>query len=221
MTHTSTLLASLQATWTDVVAALPDLALAVALMFVGAMLARVVRRLLIRFLRAVRLDEAAEKAGIDDMLIQGGVRFTMVTLLAGAVYWMILLGVFVALLNGLGVDGAGDLLRQMVGYLPHVAMAVGVLVFGTLIARIVGGVVQTYLSNIGSEAAGPVAALSRFAVIIFVLFMAAEQLAIASAVLVSAFQIAFAAVCLASALAFGLGGRDWAARVIDRHTRRG
>jgi hypothetical protein len=50
--------------------------------------------------------------------------------------------------------------------------------------------------------------------------MAAEQLAIQSQVLVSAFQIAFAALCLALALAFGLGGRDWAASVIDRYTRR-
>ena len=46
------------------------------------------------------------------------------------------------------------------------------------------------------------------------------QVAIGSAVLVSAFQIAFAAVCLAAALAFGLGGREWAARVIDRHTKK-
>ncbi len=53
--------------------------------------------------------------------------------------------------------------------------------------------------------------------LVFVLFMAAEQLTIGSVVLVSAFQIAFASVCLAAALAFGLGGRDWAAGAFSPH----
>jgi len=55
---------------------------------------------------------------------------------------------------------------------------------------------------------------------VFMLFMAAEQLAIRTEVLVSAFQIAFAALCLAAALAFGLGGREWAKQVIFRYTRK-
>ena len=71
-----------------------------------------------------------------------------------------------------------------------------------------------------SGAAEPIGALARWALLVFVLFMAAEQLAIQTEVLVSAFQIAFAAVCLAAALAFGLGGREWAAQVIARYTRR-
>jgi hypothetical protein len=93
-------------------------------------------------------------------------------------------------------------------------------VFGSLLSRVIGGLVFSYLSNIGSAAAEAVGAVARYAVLVFVLFMAAEQLAIQTAVLVSAFQIAFAAVCLAAALAFGLGGRDWAAQVISRYTRK-
>ena len=108
----------------------------------------------------------------------------------------------------------------MVNYLPNLVLAVGILVFGSLFARIVGGLVYSYLSNIGSSAAEPISALARFALLGFVLFTAAEQLAIESRVLVSAFQIAFSAVCLALALAFGIGGRDWAASVIDRYTRK-
>ena len=99
-------------------------------------------------------------------------------------------------------------------------VAVGILVFGSLLARILGGLVYTYLSNVGSSAAEPISALARFALLGFVLFTAAEQLAIESRILVSAFQIAFSAICLALALAFGIGGRDWAASVIDRYSRK-
>jgi len=220
MLESSNLLASLQRQWYAFTAALPDVLLAIVLLIAGWLFAKIVRRVVIRGLRAIRFDVLAERAGIEDFLIQGGVRFTAVTLVAAALYWMILLGIFVALLDSLGVRAAGDLFSRMVNYLPNVLLAVGILVFGSLLARILGGVVYSYLNNIGSPAAEPVGAIARFALLAFVLFMAAEQLAIQSQVLVSAFQIAFAALCLALALAFGLGGRDWAASVIDRYTRR-
>lgn len=220
MTDSSGLLASLERQWNAFVAALPDVVLAFVLLIAGWLVAKLVRRVAVRVFRAIRLDVLAERAGIEDFLLQGGVKFTTVTLLANAIYWMILLGIFVALLDALGVKAAGALFTRMVNYLPNVLLAVGILVFGSLLARIVGGMVNTYLNNIGSTAAEPISALARFALLAFVLFTAAEQLAIESQVLVSAFQIAFSALCLALALAFGLGGRDWAASVIDRYTRR-
>lgn len=220
MTETTRLVDSLQRTWTQVTGALPDIGLAIILLFAGWVLAKLARRLAIKLFRLIRLDEAAERAGLEDFLIQGGIKFTTVSLLGNAVYWFILLGIFIALLDALGVPAAGGLLFRLANYLPNLLLALGILVFGSLLARVVGAVVYTYLSNIGSAAAEPIGALARLAVLAFVLFTAAEQLAIESRVLVSAFQIAFGALCFALAIAFGLGGRDWAASVIDRYTRK-
>jgi hypothetical protein len=202
------------------VAVLPDLLLAVLLLVVGWLIAKLLRRLAIRALRAARIDEIAERSGLDDFLVQGGVEHTTVTLIGGAVYWLILAVVFIALLDALGLRTAEVLMARLAGFVPNLVVATGILVFGTLLARVIGGLVFSYLSNIGSHAAAPIGMLARYAVLVFVLFMAAEQLAIQTAVLVSAFQIAFAALCLAAALAFGLGGRDWAEKVISRYTRK-
>lgn len=220
MNATQTLLTSLEHTWNDLVVFVPALLLAVLLLFVGWLVAKLVRRVVVRVLRRLRVDEAAERAGIDDFLVQGGVRYTTVSLIGAAIYWMILLGVFVAVLEGLGVTAAGELLRRMFNYLPNLLLGIGILVFGTLFSRVTGAVVYTYLNNLGTEAAGPIAAVARYAVLVFAIFMAAEQLAVQSTILVSAFQLAFGAACLALALAFGLGGRDWASGVIARYTRR-
>lgn len=220
MFESSTLLASLRRLWGDFVSILPDLVLGLGLLIVGWLLARLVRRGAIRLLRAARVDELAERTGVDDFLVQGGVPFTSVTLLAGALYWLILAGVFMILLESLGFQTTGKLLERVVQFVPNLVLAAGILVFGTLLARVLGALIFSYLSNIGSTAAAPVATLARYTLLIFVLFVAAEQLAIRTEVLVSAFQIAFAAVCLAAALAFGLGGRDWAAKVIERYTRK-
>ena len=220
MWESSTLLSSLRQTASGIVAVLPDLAMALLLLIAGWLVAKLVRRLAVRALRALRVDELAERAGFDDFLVQGGVEVTTVTLIASTVYWLILAGVFVALLEALGLPTAGLLLARLSAFVPNLVLAIGILVFGSLLSRVVGGLIFSYLSNIGSAAAEPIGALARYALLVFVLFMAAEQLAIQTTVLVSAFQIAFAAVCLAAALAFGLGGRDWAAHVISRYTRK-
>ena len=217
MTPPLDLLTSLRNTWESIVSTLPLIALSLLVLVAGWLVARITRRLAIRVLRLLRVEELAEKAGVEGFLVQGGVRYTTVTLIAGILYWMILFATFVAFLNLLGISAAADLLDRLVGFIPNVVLAVAILLFGALLARIVGTIVYTYLNNIGSAAAEPIAALARYAMLIFVVALAAEQLALNSEILVSGFQIAFGAVCLALALAFGLGGRHWAARVLDRY----
>lgn len=220
MFESSTLLASLRRSWAEVSAVLPDLALAIGLLVVGWLLARFLRRLTVRLLRLLRVDQLAERSGFEDFLVRGGVEFTAVTLASSTVYWLVLLGVFLTLLDALGLQQASVLLGRLGRFIPNLVVAVGILVFGSLLARIAGGLVFSYLGNVGVAGAAPIGTLTRYALLVFVVFMAAEQLAIQSEVLVSGFQIAFAAVCLAAALAFGLGGREWAAQVIARYTRK-
>jgi hypothetical protein len=220
MFESSTLLASLRETWGRILTVVPDIFLALVLLVAGWFVARFLRRLCQRGLRLLRVDELAERSGFEDFLVRGGVEVTAVTLVSNAVYWTVLLGVFMALLDALGLRAANMLLERIGSFIPNLVVAIGILVFGSLLARIAGGLVFSYLSNIGTPAAGPVGALTRYALLAFVVFMAAEQLTIRSEVLVSGFQIAFASVCLAAALAFGLGGREWAAQVIARYTRK-
>ena len=220
MIDATNLLASMRDTWNQVITVLPAIGLALVVLFAGWAVARLVRKVAIRVFKLARVNDLAERAGIEDFLVQGGVKYTTATLLADAVYWLLLLGIFIAVLDGLGVKGAGDLVGRLVNFVPSVVLAVVILLFGTLAARIVGGLVSSYLNNIGSPAADGIGAIARYAMIMFVVFMAAEQLAIRTEVLVSAFQIAFSAFCLALALAFGLGGRDWAARLFARYLKK-
>jgi hypothetical protein len=210
------LIASLQATWHQIVAALPSVASAVLVLMLGWILARVARRLAVRLFRWMRVDAAAERLGVEGFLMKGGVEFTTVTLLGWAIYWGVLFVTFVALLNLLALPAGVALLERIVAYIPNVVVAVIVLIFGSVVSRFAGAVTHTYLSNVGSHAAQPIALIARTAVLVFVVAMAIEQLAIRSAILVSGFQIVFGAACLAIALAFGLGGREWAARVLER-----
>jgi hypothetical protein len=212
LTH---LLDVLRGLWTQLASFLPRLGLAIVLLVLGWVLARLVRRLVIRGLRLVKADVAAEKAGIEDFLVQGGVRFTTVTLVGTFVYWAVNLTVILAALTVLGVETAGQTITRLILHVPNVITAVVVLILGTLLGQFVGALTHAYLANLGVAGAGAISAIARWAVIVFVIAVSLEQLAIGGQILVSAFQIAFGALCFALSLAFGLGGRRWAARVLD------
>jgi len=205
---------------TDLLAIVPRLVAVLILVIAGWIAARLLRKLTVRSLRLARIDLAAEKAGIEDFLVQGGVRMTAVTIVGNLVYWAVNLVVLLAALSALGVNTAGELFNRMVLFIPNVIAAVVVLIFGALLAQFIGTLVFTYLSNLGVTGPGAISAIARWAVIVFVLAISLEQLKIGGQILVSAFQIAFGAFCLALALAFGLGGREWAARMLDSFFRK-
>ncbi len=212
----SLVLESLRTSWLRLVAVLPRIGVALLLLLLGWVLARGVERLAVRAMRLARVDVAAERAGLEDFLLRGGVRFTMVTLIGRFLYWGLLLVTAMAVLDLLGLHGGPALVQRLGLYLPNVVVALAVLVFGSLVARFVRGVVEAYLGNIGMKGGSQIALLVQGALLAVTGTVALEQLGVAMAILASAFQLAFGGVCLALALAFGLGGRRWAEGILAR-----
>lgn len=216
MQETPDILGSLGETWRQLGSMLPRVGVSLLLLVLGWIVARVARRAAVKLCRWLRVDALAERTGVEGFLVQGGVEFTAVTIIGGVIYWLILFLTFAAVLDTLAVPAGHDLVERLVGFIPNIVVVVIILMFGTVLARVVGSVTYSYLNNIGSKGAGVIAALARYATLVFILAMAVEQLVVRSEILVSGFQIAFGAFCLALALAFGLGGREWAARILDR-----
>jgi Mechanosensitive ion channel, conserved TM helix len=210
------LLESLRSFWAEISIALPRIIGAILLLTIGWMIAKVIRKATIRVLRLVKVDVLAEKSGIEDFLLRGGVKYTTVTILANLIYWSIMFTVTLAVLNSLGLQAAAELFNKIILYIPNVFVAVLVLIFGTLFAKLFRGIAYTWLNNVGIGGAEVVSSIAQYAILIFVVSVALEQLSIGGQILVSAFQLAFGALCLALALAFGLGGRDWAAQILEK-----
>lgn len=209
-------LESLQGSWHQVAGVLPRALTAITLLILGWLIARTVQRGVVRLLRLARLESAAEQTGVDDFLVRGGVRLTAVTLIGQLFYWGLLLIFALAVFNLLGFRLAPDFLDQVTGYIPNVMAAMVVLVFGSLAARLIGGAVGAYLGNVGVKGSARIGFLAQGATLTFVAILALEQLRIDVKLLTSVFQLAFGGLCLGLALAFGLGGRNWAESILER-----
>ncbi len=163
------ILDALRLTWSQLQFLSPRLLSAILLLIFGWLLARLVRKGLIRLLRLLRLESAAEQAGIESFLMRGGVPFTTVTLIATVVYWLLMLVVALTVFNVLGLQVSGPSSIRWPSYLPNVLVALVIVVFGAMLSRFIGATVETYLNNIGVERARSIGYLAKGALLTFVL----------------------------------------------------
>ena len=210
------ILDSLQSSWFQIAAYLPRVLTAIVLLILGWLIARTVQRVVVRLLRLARLEAAAEQTGVDDFLVRGGVRVTVVTLIGEIFYWGLLLIFAVAVFNLIGLTMSPESVARLTSYVPNVMAALVVLIFGSLGARLIRGLVVAYLGNVGVKGSERIGYLVQAALVAFVVILALEQLRIDVKLLASAFQLAFGGICLALAIAFGLGGRNWAESILER-----
>lgn len=205
----------LSAAASRVASLLPRLLVAFVVLLVGWLVARGLRTLTRRALRLARVNEAAERIGVDDYLLQGGVRSTTATLTADAVYWITVLASLLAALSVLGIDTAVRLLDRLGVAVPNgIAVALFV-VLGVVLGQFAGAVAFSYLNNLGISSPRGISLIAQYAMTLFVISVGMEELSIGGQLLIFVFQAAFGALCLGFALAFGLGGREWAARMLN------
>ncbi|MFN3593394.1 MAG: mechanosensitive ion channel family protein [Thiobacillaceae bacterium] len=208
--------ASFTAFWSELARFVPQLLVALVLLFIGWLLAKLARTGIMRLLSLLRFDRVTERSGLEAFLKQADLDVSVSSILGNLIYWLIILVMIVTVANSLGLHMVADLFNKVVLYIPNVIVAILVLVFGTILARFINRIVFAWLNNIGFTGALTVSTFSEYAMMVFVFFVALEQLQIASELITAAFTIAFGAVGLAFAIAFGLGAKDWAARVIDQ-----
>ncbi len=199
---------------------LPNILAALLILFVGWIIARVFKAGVGRVLRTIKFPMLAERAGIDGFLKTGGVKQTSTELLAVLVYWLIMLIVLVTAVNALRLEMASQLLNQIMLYIPNIIVAVIVLVVGLYAANFVAGLVRTAAANAGIAEAEIVAALARYALIVFTFAIALNQLRIGEDIVANGFLILFGAACLAGALAVGLGAREVVNRYMNERFRK-
>jgi flagellar biosynthesis protein FliQ len=118
--------------------------------------------------------------------------------------------------NLLGLTYITDLLGRVVLFLPKVMVALLILAFGSYFAKFVGNAVTAYCRNVHLQDADILGRLAQYAILAFVVLIALDQVNVGGDIVRQTFLIVLAGVVLALALAFGIGGKDWAAEMLER-----
>jgi len=202
---------SVERGFTEFFAWLPALLGALAILIIGYFVAKAVSGLVWR---------ALHRAGFDRTLHagQGGSFVQKLTsspskLVGTLAFWAILLGAISLSVSVLGIEALTDFVAAVYAYLPNVLAAVLIfLVAGAVSA----GVAALATRTMGGTSLGKIVATAApILVMTIATFMILDQLQIAETIVTITYAGLIGAIALGSALAFGLGGREVAGRMLE------
>jgi len=193
----------------------PKLLAGIVILFLGILIARLVRGVTVRFFLAIRLDRLSDRLGVSAFLARGDVRYTVAEILATTIYWLVLLFSFQILGLTLGLEGMSAFFGQILAYVPRLLVALVIVLVGIAFGFFFGEAVQVAASNAQFPAAKPIGATVKALISFFAFAMALEELRIASELFVTTMEIVIGAAAFALALAFGLGCKDLAGNAVQ------
>jgi hypothetical protein len=194
---------------------LPRLIVMLILAFVGWALAYVVKAVLRNILKLIKFDRLSENAGASQLLNKADLP-TATELLSRFAFWVTWLGFILMSVSVLGILGLQEQIATFFLFLPKLFVAMFLLFFGLLAASFFSRAALLAAVNANVPSPRVLSIAVRSVIIVFVLSIVFEELGLAEETMLVAFGIAFGAVMLGMAIAFGIGGRDLARRYLER-----
>ncbi len=208
---------SLQNLWMGFITFVPNLIVAILVFIIGWVLGSLVARAISQVISALKVDGLLASAGVDDVLGRAGMRLNVGYFIGEIVKWFIVIVFLIASLEMLKLYQVTAFLRNdVLGYLPHVIIAGLILVLATIIADAMGKIVSGSAKAANVHTANFLGTMTRYAIWIFAFIIALSELGIAQQFLFTLFTGIVAMLALAGGLAFGLGGKEAAARGLEK-----
>ncbi len=160
------------------------------------------------FLGVIKFDSFAERVGFSSFLKKGRVGYTPSKLVAVSAYWLVIILVLFAGMMLLGIHTTGVAFEQIEARLPYFVGALFILIVGILVVNFLGNFIQTLANNARLPYADAVGRAVKIVGFIFLAILTLEFVGIGEKTLIFAFQVLFAGIVFALALAFGMGCKD-------------
>lgn len=194
---------------------LPDLIGAVIILFIGWFIAGLLGRLTADVLRKIRFNQAAEKAGLSRFVQSAGIKKDASGVMGEIVKWFFRIIALVAAFSVLQLPALTAALTGILNFIPNLAVALVIILIGSLIANFASDFLKGALTQAGFGNAGMFANIARYAILYIAVVAALGQIGVAETVINTLWIGTVAALALALGLAFGLGGRDTASRLLE------
>ena len=208
---------SFHTVWDSFLSFVPGFLFAIILFIIGWIVGSVIGKAVAQVITSLKVDKVLESAGVDDVMNKAGLKLNVGGFIGGLVKWFIIAVFLMASLSFFQLTAVTMFIQtDIIGYLPHVIAAALILIIAIVVADFMGKVVASSSRAGGLRYAGFIGTLTRYAIYVFAFIWALSQLQIADYYMSVIFTGLVAMLAIAGGLAFGLGGRDAAARAIQK-----
>lgn len=202
--------------WGATVDFIPSLVLALVLFVLGLIIASILAKVVEKILDTLTLDSVLKQVGLEKYFHRAGVRLHASRFLGQLVFWFITIAFLLMSSDILGLSQLSVYLTSVLNYFPNIVVAVLIMLASVVLANVIRRVVNAAVKGAQMPASQFLGTLVWWAVAMFGLFGALLQLNVATAIINSLVTGFIAMLALAGGLAFGLGGKDYAAHLVGK-----
>lgn len=216
-TWSDVLYISMQDLWGGIISFLPRLVIALLIFIIGWVIAVALGRVVERIIRTIKVDKALQSIGFEEPLAKAGFRLNSGAFIGGLVRWFFIIVFLITTIEVLGLTQVNIFLSNVVlAYLPNVVVAAFILIVAAFIANAMQKIVVGSAKVAGVPSTNLLGGVTKWAIWIFAILAALYQLGIAGVFAQTIFTGFVAMMAIAGGLAFGLGGKDTAAKYVDK-----
>jgi hypothetical protein len=201
--------------WQVFLSFIPKLIGAIIVFVVGWFVAVGVGKLVAGILSRLKLNKLFEKAGWREALEKAELKVYPSEFVGAIFKWILVIVFLLVAVEILGLSQFAVVLNKLVGWLPNLVVAIAILVVSVILADILDKVIRASVQKIGVKYVGALGAICRWAIYIFAGLATLVQLGVAKTLINTLITAFLGMVALAMGLAFGLGGKDAAAHIIE------
>lgn len=213
---TSLVIGSLQNLWVGTLSALGNIVGALIILLIGLIVAAGLGSLVERLIGLLKLDKGLASLGVKEYFDRAGVNLNTGKFFGKLVYWFLVVVFLLAVSDILGFYSLSGFLREALLYIPNVVVAVLIMLAAVVIGNALRHIVRASVRSARLHAANFLGSLTWWAVVVFGFLAALSQLGVAVAIVNSLVTGFVAMLAIAGGIAFGLGGKDYAASLIAR-----
>ena len=210
---------SLQALWVGFVGFLPSILGAVIVFIIGWLIAVLLGRLAAQIINTLRIDHILAKIGFKRSLEKANLKLDSGRFIGELVKWFFIIVFLMAATDILDLSEVTVFLKQVLLYIPQLIIAVLILLAAVLIANFLQRLVRAGVEAAGLGSANFLATVTKWSVMVFAILAALLQLGIVPTLIQTLFTGFVAALVVGFGLAFGLGGKDLAAQILEKVKR--
>lgn len=202
--------------WEGFLGILPEIVGAVLVIIIGWIVAVNVGLLVRQIVKVLNIDELLKRIGTTQVMKRAGIELSAGKFLGWLVQWFLILVFVLAAVDILGLTEVSAFLQSIALYIPRVIVAAIILLVGVLVADVAHKVIKRSADAANLLSGDFVATVVRWAILIFSILAALLQLKVAEDLIRILFIGIVAMVAIAGGIAFGLGGRETATRLLGR-----
>jgi len=215
-TWTDVLVSSLQNLWVQTMSFLPSLLGASIVFIIGLAVASGLASLVEKLMIAVKLDNFLKRVGLEEYTKRANLELNSGYLLGEIVYWFLVLVFFSAAADILKFYVLSNFVKDIITYLPNLIIALLVMMVALVAANLMKKIVTASVLSAKVSGEKFLASAAWWVIVTFGLLIALNQLGVAVAIINTVITGLIAMMALAGGLAFGLGGKDFAAQLLQK-----